>query len=179
MLLTLFTVSEETFYYCAVGSSLFDRSIKMQSNADVVLDVFRAVEQRDRDALFAAYDDDVEFVEARSLPYGGTFRGKDVLRQQLEATPERTWLGTWGPLQPTPAERRMDPRVIAAVGDEVAVAYTQRAVSPDGERFESPVLGLYEVRDGKFARAQMFHFDTAAILSFLERASSAHVGSGG
>ena len=52
-------------------------------------------------------------------------------------------------------------------------------MSPDGERFESPVLGLYEVRDGKFARAQMFHFDTAAILRFLERASSPHAGSGG
>jgi len=152
--------------------------MKMQSNADVVLDVFRAVEQRDRDGLFAAYHDDVEFVEAPSLPYGGNFRGKDVLRQQLEATPERTWFGTWGHLQPTPAERRMDPRIIATVGDEVTVAYTQRAVSPDGERFESPVLGLYEVRDGKFARAQMFHFDTAAILRFLEQASSAHAGSG-
>ena len=69
----------------------------MQSNADVVLDVFRAVEQRDRDGLFAAYHDVVEFVEAPSLPYGGNFRGKDVLRQQLEATPERTWLGIWAP----------------------------------------------------------------------------------
>jgi ketosteroid isomerase-like protein len=161
------------------AAPVFDRSMKMQSNADVVLSVFRAVEQRDRDGLFAAYHDDVEFVEALSLPYGGNFRGKDTLRQQLEATPEKTWLGTWGPLQPTPTERRMDPRIIAAVGDEIAVAYTQRAVSPDGERFESPVLGLYEVRDGKFARAQMFHFDTAAILRFLERASSAHAGFGG
>jgi hypothetical protein len=33
------------------------------------------------------------------------------------------------------------------------------------------VLGLYEVRAGKFARAQMFHFDTAAILDFLARAT--------
>ena len=86
--------------------------------------------------------------------------------------PETTWLGTWGPLQPTEAERRMDPRVVASDGDEVTVLYTTRAVAPDGERFESPVLGLYEVRDGKFARAQMFHYDTAAILAFLERAAS-------
>jgi hypothetical protein len=27
------------------------------------------------------------------------------------------------------------------------------------------------VRDGKLARAQMFHYDTAAILAFLERAA--------
>jgi hypothetical protein len=41
------------------------------------------------------------------------------------------------------------------------------------------VLGLYGVRDGKLARAQMFYFDTAAALDFLERArattASGHV----
>ena len=40
----------------------------------------------------------------------------------------------------------------------------------NGERLDAPVLGLYEVRDGRFARAEMFHFDTAAIVGFLERA---------
>src|SRR5215211_557182 len=102
----------------------------------------------------------------------GIIRGKAAIREQLETTPEATWLGTWGPLQPAEAERRMDPRVVAAEGEHVTVLYTQRALGPDGERFESPVLGLYEVRDGKLARAQMFHYDTAAILAFLERAAS-------
>ena len=32
------------------------------------------------------------------------------------------------------------------------------------------MLAVYEVRDGKFFRAQMFHYDTAAVLAFLERA---------
>jgi uncharacterized protein len=145
----------------------------MPSNVEVVLDAFRAVEERDRGALFELYHDDVEFHEAPSLPYGGSVRGKAAIRAQLETSPEETWLGTWGPLQPTDAERRMDPRVVATDGDEVAVLYTQRALSPDGERFEAPVFGLYQVRDGKFARAQMFHYDTAAILAFLDRAASA------
>lgn len=144
----------------------------MQTNEEVVLGTFRAVEERDRDALFELYHDDVEFHDAPSLPYGGTVRGKAAIRAQLEAAPEATWLGTWGPLQPTEAERRMDPRVVATQGEEVTVLYTQRALSPNGERFEAPVLGLYEVRDGKFARAQMFHYDTAAILAFLARAGS-------
>jgi uncharacterized protein len=144
----------------------------MQSNVDVVLGAFRAVEGRNREALFELYHNDVEFHEAPSLPYGGTVRGKAAIRAQLEAAPEATWLGTWGPLQPTEAERRMDPRVVATEGEKVAVLYTQRALSPNGERFEAPVLGLYEVRDGKFARAQMFHYDTAAILAFLARAGS-------
>ncbi len=142
----------------------------MQSNEEVVLGVFRAVEERDADALFELYHDEVELHDAPSLPYGHP-AGKTAMREQFDEAPEETWFGTWGPLQPTEAERRMDPRVVATNGDEVVVQYTTRALAPDGERFESLVLGLYEVRDGKFARAQMFHYDTAGILAFLERAA--------
>jgi uncharacterized protein len=142
----------------------------MRSNEDVVLGVIRAVEERDADALFELYHEDVELHDAPSLPYGSTARGKKRMREQLETAPEETWLGTWGPLQPTERERRMDARVVASNGDEVVVEYTTRARAPNGERFESPVLALYEIRDGKFARARMFHYDTAGILAFLERA---------
>lgn len=143
----------------------------MQSNAEVVLAVFRAIEERDREALFELYDDGVELHEAPSLPYGYEgIVGKEAMRDQLENAPESTWLGTWGPLQPTDAERRMDPQVIATNGDEVVVRYTTRAIAADGERFESPVIALYEVRDGRLARARMFHYDTAGFIAFLERA---------
>jgi hypothetical protein len=43
-------------------------------------------------------------------------------------------------------------------------------VSPTGERLDHPVLALYEVRDARFARAQMSHYDTVALAGFLERA---------
>jgi ketosteroid isomerase-like protein len=143
----------------------------MRSNTEIVLATFQAVEERDRETLFELYHDDVEFHDAPSLPYGGSSRGKAAIRAQLEVAPESTWLGTWDPLQPTEAERRMDPQVVGTEGEHVAVLYTQRALAPGGERFEAPVMGLYEVRDGKFARAQMFHYDTAALLAFLERAA--------
>ena len=143
-------------------------------NEEVVLAVFRAIEQRDREALFDLYHEDVELQDAPSLPYGYEgLSGKEALREQLESAPERSWLGTWGPLQPTEADRRMDPQVVAADGNEVVIQYTTRAVAPTGERFESPVIGVYEVREGKLAHARMFHYDTAAILAFLERAASA------
>lgn len=67
----------------------------------------------------------------------------------------------------------MEPRVIASSGDEVVVLWRQRGLSPDGERFDGPVLGLYRVQDGKLARAQMFYFDTPALVEFLARAGRA------
>jgi ketosteroid isomerase-like protein len=145
----------------------------MRSNEEVVLGVIRAIEERDADTLFELYHEDVELHDAPSLPYSYTARGKREMREQLATAPEETWLGTWGPLQPTEHERRMDPRVVASDGDEVVVQYTTRALAPNGERFESPVLALYEVRDGKFAGAQMFHYDTAGLLAFLGRARQA------
>jgi len=135
---------------------------------EVVLAAFRAVETRDRDALYALYHPEVEFHEAPSLPYGGTYRGKDASRPPGELA--ETWSSTWDPLQPTEVERSMGPRFVAARGEEVVVLWRQRAVAPSGERLDAPVLGLYEVRDGMFARAQMFHFDTAAVVRFLATA---------
>jgi uncharacterized protein len=64
----------------------------------------------------------------------------------------------------------MEPRVVASEGDEVVVLWRQRGLSPDGERFDGPVLALYTVRDGRLARAQMFYFDTPALVEFLARA---------
>jgi len=136
----------------------------VSNNIDVVLQAFRAVEQRDPDALAAIYHPDIEFHDAPSLPYGGSQLGLEAVIEHGPA-----WAKTWDPVQ-TLAERRMDPQVVAASDQDVVMLYRQRAVTLAGERFDNPVLGMYRVRDGMLQRAQMFHFDTAAILDFLVRA---------
>ena len=97
-----------------------------------------------------------------------TLRGDNPRRQDRGPT----WIHTWAALQPTEAERKMEPRVVASNGDEVVVLWSQRGLSPGGERFDGPVLGLYTVHNGKLARAQMFYFDTPASVEFLARAGS-------
>jgi uncharacterized protein len=130
-----------------------------EKNVEVMLRIFSAIERRDLQRLLEFLHPDVEFHWPPSLPYGGTSRGLKLSRP--------TWVETWDPLQPTEAERRMDPRVVAAGEDEVVVLWRQRGVSPAGNRIDTPVLGLYQLREGKLARAQMFYFDTAATLSFF------------
>jgi ketosteroid isomerase-like protein len=132
------------------------------TNASVMLDIFSAIERRDAERLAALCQPDVELSWPAALPYGGTTRGI--------ATGPPSWIHTWTPLQPTEAERSMKPRVVASSGNEVVVLWHQRGRSPSGERFEGPVLALYTVHDGKLARAQMFYFDTPAVVEFLERA---------
>jgi ketosteroid isomerase-like protein len=127
-----------------------------------VLETFRAVEERDLERLLALYHPDVELCWPPSLPYGGTSRGLERL-----GSGGATWDQTWDPRQPTDAERQMDPRVVATQDDDVVVLYHQRGRSPAGRQLDQEVLGWYRVADGKFARAQMFYFDTVALVDFL------------
>jgi ketosteroid isomerase-like protein len=134
----------------ANGSTMSDN----ETNAKVILDLFSAVERYDARQQFALYQPNVEFHWPPSL-YGGA---------------HPSWDDTWLPLQPTWAERKMDPRLVAASKDEVVVLWHQKGVSPAGDRFEGEVLGLYQMREGKLTRAQMFYFDTVAVTSFLAKA---------
>jgi ketosteroid isomerase-like protein len=134
---------------------------KVREVIRIVLEAIAAVERRDEEALRRLYHPEVEFHWPRSLPYGGSSRGG------VRDSTGPGWGGIWDPFQPTEAERRLDPRVVAASNREAAVIWRQRGINAAGERFDGEVLGLYEVRDGKFARAQMFYFDTLAALHFL------------
>lgn len=134
-----------------------------EANVEVMLEIFRAIERRDLEGFLGLCRPDVEFHWPPSLPYGGT-------------SPSTGWAETWVPLQPTPAEQRMDPRVVAARDDEVVVLWHQRGAIRSGERFDAPVLALYHVCEGKLARAQMFYFDTVPLVRFLAHARSTAAG---
>ena len=129
--------------------------MSVEKNRKLLLSVFNAIERRNDQRFSELLHSDFEIHWPPSLPYGS---GKG-----------RTWSDTWDPLQPTETERRMDPRIVGEDGDEVVVLWHQRGLSPSGERFDGEVLGLYQLREGKLARAQMFYFDTAAVAAFLAR----------
>ena len=135
---------------------------KEQENSKTILAIFRAIEERDSGQFRALLQPDFEIHWPQSLPYGGTVRGVEP--------PPRSWGATWQPLQPTESERKMDPRVIAAQGDDVVVLWHQRGRSAAGESIDEEVLGLYRFHDGKLARAQMFYFDTVRVANFLAQA---------
>ena len=132
------------------------------SSMQVVLATFAAVERRDQAAFARSCQPDAAFYWPPSLPYGRTVRG-------LTDRTGAGWEAYWNPLQPTAGHRRLDPRVIAATEEEVAVLWRQRGVTPAGDSIDTEVLGLYRVRAGKLARAQMFYFDPASVISFLAK----------
>src|SRR5829696_7489871 len=100
---------------------------------------------------------------------------RDAARFQAHTHPGVTIC--WPPSQPTAAERQMDPEVIAAADDRVVVQWRQRGRSPTGLCFDGQVLGLYEIRGERLARAQMFYFDTDVVRRFLADAEGQQPGS--
>jgi ketosteroid isomerase-like protein len=139
-----------------------------RDNSELVLAVFTAIERRDTRRFTELVQPDFEIHWPRSLPYGGSYRDLDADAQRDRSS----WAATWDPLQPTAAERHMDPRIVAdnQQTGEVVVLWRQRGRGRAGGRFDGEVLGLYQVRDGRLARAQMFHFDTVALAGFLDQA---------
>lgn len=146
-------------------------------NIQTVLNIFRALEEREgndrsMERFLQLSHSDIELCWPPSLPYGGSSHG-------LQPTGP-SWIDVWDPLQPTPAERRMNARVIAANDrNEVVVVYRQRGVNSSGEQFETEVVGIYELREEKLARAQMFYFDEAGTNLFLATSKPERVASAG
>jgi ketosteroid isomerase-like protein len=133
-------------------------------NVETVRRLFRAVEERDLAGVLDAYDPEVVIREADSLPYGGEHRGLTGARRHAHG-----YLRAWNFLQ-SPKEKRLDATFVDA-GDRVVALFRHRAHSADGKKVDLPVVGVYEVRGGRVVEARMFHFDTAEISRFLERAS--------
>jgi ketosteroid isomerase-like protein len=140
------------------------RSQSSSTSVAIVLECFSAVERRDdarqRELFHPAIEVHWPPLLARDARQTGAARW--------------TFEGAWDPFQPTKAERRMDPRVVAASESEVAVLWQQRGIDAGGDRLETPVLGLYEVRDQWLVRAQMFYFDPGAAAEFLGREPPRH-----
>src|SRR5215204_2641900 len=103
----------------------------MPSEVDVqvVADALNAVEQRDHERLMSLYHPEIEFRWPPALPYGGTFRGREVIEMS------RRFAAIWDPLQPTEEDRRLDPKVIATgVDGRVVVNYRLRGRDGIGRR---------------------------------------------
>ena len=97
------------------------------SAVDVVLQVFRSVEERNPRLAAEVYHDDLEFHWPRPLPYAGSSYG---LTASLERRPG--WAETWNPFQGE-GERGLGAHVVASSGDEVVCCgISTGAIAPAG-----------------------------------------------
>lgn len=135
-----------------------------QSIEDIVRRLFDSVPGRDFSAI-SLYAEDAVVHEAESLPYGGDYTGYEGIRRHAQG-----YLKHWDGFQ-QPADRQLDPEFFSA-GDQVAVLWRQRGHHGD-RRFDMPAVSVYRLAGGKITDSRMFHYDAAAVASFLANDSPA------
>jgi ketosteroid isomerase-like protein len=133
-------------------------------NVRTVRRLFQAVEERDLAGILEAYHPGIVIHEADSLPYGGDHCGLQGAKRHAYG-----FWRTWRFLQ-SPEDIKLGATFLDG-GDRVVALFRHRARSADGKKIDLPVVGVYEVRGGRVVEARMFHFDTAELSQFLERAS--------
>jgi uncharacterized protein len=133
-----------------------------QMNRCAVQALFDAVDRRDRAGVLLAYAENITIHEAESLPYGGDYSSADVLCHG------QGFLAAWDRFQPNEVHG-LNPLIIAD-GDHVVVLWRHKLENPEtGDRLDLPAVSVYRMDNAKITDSRMFHFDTAALLRFLER----------
>ena len=127
--------------------------------------LFEAVARRDPQEYFAAYHPDILINEAPSLPYGGNYKGLEGVLRHAER-----FRATWDHYQPE-GRRELEPEFLAA-GDRVIVLWRLRAQGANGDSVDLPAVSIYRLQDDKIIESRMYHFDTAALVRFLDRAGT-------
>jgi ketosteroid isomerase-like protein len=119
-----------------------------QSDVDVVVDQFAAVNERDFQRAMDHYADDVILVvpPAESAPEPGTFEGKEAVGR---------WFGSW--FQSFDRDYRFELDESRMIGDQV---FIHARHGGRGRTSGIEVMGelsyLYRVRDGKVARVEIY-----------------------
>ena len=127
----------------------------MGANADVVREGWDAFQRQDLDGATEHTDDGAETVIPDSLPWGGTYRGRDGFKEMV------------GSFMSHLEDFRAEPEAfLEADSDHVVVPLAVSGRTTAGNDFSHRALWIYRLRDGKIVRAQFFG-DTAETVEAL------------
>ena len=122
-----------------------------KSARQVVDDAYAALFERgDLEGFLADFDDNSKMIEADSLPYGGTYRGKDAIRAAIQKVVGEYW-----------SDFAYDIESIV-YGDEYVMAYgCFSAIGKKNEKKVSfPLTEVWRIRDGRVTLVHPVYGDT-------------------
>ncbi|MGB2712052.1 MAG: nuclear transport factor 2 family protein [Conexibacter sp.] len=120
-------------------------------NVAAVERFFESVSQRELDGVLSVYAEDCEFTAPKSLPWGGTYRGHEGIRQLFES-----FMPYW-------KENEEHAEAIVAGEHEVMVVVRQRGRTRTDAAYDELLALHFEMRDGKLFRGRGF-VDTSTML---------------
>ncbi|WP_458210806.1 nuclear transport factor 2 family protein [Haladaptatus sp. NG-SE-30] len=116
------------------------------TNLEVVQRWYEDLARGDIEGVLAAFDDDIEFIEAEGSPYGGTYHG-----------PDEVFDNVLGPISEEWDEFVVEPERFVDGEDTIVAFVTYRGTYGEtGREFESPVVHAFDFEDGEIARFQQY-----------------------
>jgi len=114
-------------------------TVKPESpSQEVVANFFRSMETADGTAFAAALADDVTWTAPKELPFGGTYRGKHAVLNDMRAKV--------APLFTEPA--KIELLSLIGTGRVVAAEFIGRRPTAIGRQYENHYVEVFEVEDG-------------------------------
>jgi ketosteroid isomerase-like protein len=100
-----------------------------------------ALQAGDETSVRKAFAEDATWtLEAGTLPISGTWEGRDAIIDDFLATALAYY---------EPGSISLEVTAMIAEGDRVALQWTSRARTRDGDPYENGCLGIFTVRDGR------------------------------
>jgi ketosteroid isomerase-like protein len=129
---------------------------RARRHREIIIRAYEAQIARDWETFYSVFDPDMEFVEADSLPYGGTYRGLDAFREG-----NALMLSHWAPFNTEIEE--------ITVGGDLACIHWHitGAARATGTPVDFPLISLWRFRNEKVIELRPFYFDTAMICRAL------------
>jgi ketosteroid isomerase-like protein len=112
-----------------------------QANVELVRGVYDAFAQGDVDAVFAAMEPDVEWDESEGMPYGGVYRGRDAIVENV-----------FGPILADVEDFTAAPYEILALDDARVMARGRHGGKGAAGPVDARFVHIWTVTDGKVSR---------------------------
>lgn len=126
-----------------------------QADVDAVASAYAAINAGDAGPYLELFDQEGEFRESSSLPYGGTYHGHEGL-DRLFALLDEYW-----------ESLSFDVGRILDAGDSlVVVSRVSGRARKTGGTFDEPIVEVLRMRDGKIVSSHAY-LDTARLLQAL------------
>lgn len=128
-----------------------------QDNKQLIMQGYQLFQNKDIHGLLALFADDIEWIGAESehIPFSRTYHGRDQVAQffaEMDQAQEAI---------------RFEPETFIAEADKVVVTgQSAWLVKATGQRYESPWVHVFTVRDGKVVRLQQYNNTAAAEAAF-------------
>jgi ketosteroid isomerase-like protein len=122
-----------------------------------------AVEAGDAETIRDSFAESATWTLAGEMPISGTWEGRNAIIDEFLATAMSNY---------EPGSVNLEITGMIAEGDRVALQWTSRARTLDGQPYENDCIGVFTVSDGKIQSVREY-MDTHYAFKALARVSSA------